>query len=291
MSKQKQDKQGGGWQFPRPLEIIKCKEGNKEYMKERPARKPYGRIVKVCEFSLEAVAEFGDDDARTVWRLAKRAAARLAGIVDKYGHCNRRENRSPLYGRDCLRQILKGAAGMSNKAELLKKIKALADRGVDGERESAQTLLARLMEQYGISETDLEEERRETAWFRYSQETERRLLNQIIYMVTGRSGFGCVGSYSGRKRKETGVNCTAAERLEIEANYKFFKVAMEAELEIFYTAFSSKNHLFPSEDKVKPKSIKDLTPEEREKVLKAGLMMEGMERHTLRKAIAAGETE
>lgn len=60
--------------FPRPLEIIKCKEGNKEYMKERPARKPYGRIVKVCEFSLEAVAEFGDDDARAVWRLAKRAA-------------------------------------------------------------------------------------------------------------------------------------------------------------------------------------------------------------------------
>ena len=44
MSKQKQDKQGGGWQFPRPIEIIKCKEGNKEYMKERPARKPYGRI-------------------------------------------------------------------------------------------------------------------------------------------------------------------------------------------------------------------------------------------------------
>lgn len=102
---------------------------------------------------------------------------------------------------------------MSNKAELLKKIKALADRGVDGERESAQTILARLMEQYGISETDLEEERRETAWFRYSQETERRLLNQIIYMVTGRSGFGCVGSYSGRKRKETD---TAADKLAAE---------------------------------------------------------------------------
>ena len=105
MSKQKQDKQGGGWQFPRPLEIIKCKEGNKEYMKERPARKPYGRIVKVCEFSLEAVAEFGDDDARAVWRLAKRL---LAGIVDQYGHCNHRENRSPLYGRDRLRQVLSG---------------------------------------------------------------------------------------------------------------------------------------------------------------------------------------
>ena len=100
---------------------------------------------------------------------------------------------------------------MSNKAELLKKIKALADRGADGERESAQTLLTRLMEQYGISETEIEEERRETAWFPYSQETERRLLNQIIYMVTGAGGFGCVGEYSGRKRKKMGTECTAAD--------------------------------------------------------------------------------
>lgn len=63
---------------------------------------------------------------------------------------------------------------MSNKTELLQKIKALADRGVEGERESAQAILSRLMEQYGISEAELEEDRRETAWFAYSQEIERR---------------------------------------------------------------------------------------------------------------------
>lgn len=173
---------------------------------------------------------------------------------------------------------------MSNKAELLKKIKALADRGIDGERESAQTLLARLMEQYGISETELEEERRETAWFPYSQETERRLLNQIIYMVTGAGGFGCVGTYSGRKRKKMGTECTAAERLEIEANYAFFRAAMEEELEIFYSAFACKNNLFPSEDKAKPRDIEELSPEEKARYMKVGLMAEGMERHTLRKA-------
>lgn len=180
---------------------------------------------------------------------------------------------------------------MSNKAELLQKIKALADRGIDGERENAQAILLRLMEQYGISEAEIEEDRRETAWFTYSQETERRLLYQIIYMVTGQTAYGCVGTYTGRKRKKVGINCTAAERVEIEANYEFFKAAMEAELEVFYSAFASKNRLFPSEDKVKPKSIEDLTPEEREKVLKAGLMMEGMERHTLRKALTAGVEE
>lgn len=180
---------------------------------------------------------------------------------------------------------------MTNKTELLQKIKALADRGVDGERESAQALLSRLMKQYGISEAELEEECRETAWFRYSQETERRLLIQIIYMVTGNMAFRCVGGYSGRTRKEMGIDCTAAERLEIEANYEFFKAAMEAELEIFYSAFANKNRLFPSPDKCPPKYEEDLTPEEREKALKAGLMMEGMEHHTLRKALTAGVEE
>ena len=73
MAKHEQER-SGGWQFPKALEIIKCKEGNKEFIKERPARRPFGRIVKVCEYSLDGVAEFGEDDAKTVWRLAKRAA-------------------------------------------------------------------------------------------------------------------------------------------------------------------------------------------------------------------------
>lgn len=180
---------------------------------------------------------------------------------------------------------------MSSKAELLKKIKALADRGIDGERESAQAVLARMMKKYGINEEELEAEHRETAWFPYSQETERRLLNQIIYMVTGAIGFGGVGAYSGRKRKKMGAECTAAERLEIEANYAFFKAAMEEDLEIFYSAFANKNNLFPSKDKVKPRDIEDLSPEEKSRYIKVGLMAEGMERHTLRKALAACNSE
>lgn len=68
----KQDKQkGGGWAFPAPLEIIKCKEGNKEFLKERRARKYCGSLFRVCEFNLEAA---GDDYARLVWKMAKKAA-------------------------------------------------------------------------------------------------------------------------------------------------------------------------------------------------------------------------
>ena len=103
---------------------------------------------------------------------------------------------------------------MSNKTELLQKIKALADRGVEGERESAQAILSRLMEQYGISEAELEEDRRETAWFAYSQEIERRLLAQIIYMVTGASSYGCVGTYTGRKRKKVFMFFTSVHKVK-----------------------------------------------------------------------------
>ena len=60
--------------FPADVEIVKCAEGNKEFLKERPARKPYGRMVKICEYGLDAVSEFDSEDARIYWKLAKRAA-------------------------------------------------------------------------------------------------------------------------------------------------------------------------------------------------------------------------
>lgn len=181
---------------------------------------------------------------------------------------------------------------MNNKEELLRKIKGLAERGVGGEKESAQKILERLMEKYGVTETDIETEQVETAWFRYHDEFERRILNQIIYMVTGKMSFGCVGRYTNRSRKNRGIDCTAAERLEIEANYKFFLAAAKEELEIFLSAFVSTNGLYPSKEKnTLPESDEELTPEEKALYLKAGLMAAGMERRTLRKMIEGGTEE
>ena len=60
--------------------------------------------------------------------------------------------------------------------EKIKRVRALAERGVDGEKDSATALLDRMMEKYGITETELAEERREIAWFRYKTPLECRLL-------------------------------------------------------------------------------------------------------------------
>ena len=71
----------------------------------------------------------------------------------------------------------------------IRRVQALAERGVAGEQESAAATLDRLMKQYGITEAELEEERREMAWFRYTTPIERKLLSQVIYSVTGRAAY------------------------------------------------------------------------------------------------------
>lgn len=174
---------------------------------------------------------------------------------------------------------------MDKKTELLKKLKALSERGVGGEKQNAAALLSKLMEKYGFTEDDIELDKKEDEFFPYKENTEKRLLAQIIFMVTGKSAFGCVGTYTGRSRKKLGVNCTAAEKLEIEAAFAFYKKAFEEELEVFYAAFAHKNHLFPENCKVDDRSLDELQPEERRFLLKMEMMITGMDHHTMKKAL------
>ena len=65
---------------------------------------------------------------------------------------------------------------MNERERLLQKIKrvqALALHGVGGEKESAAAMLDKLMKQYGISESDIAEEHREIAWFRFKTPLEK----------------------------------------------------------------------------------------------------------------------
>ena len=180
---------------------------------------------------------------------------------------------------------------MTDREQLLqkvKKIQALAERGDHGEKESAAALLERLMKQHGIAESELSEDRREMAWFRYKTPLELRLLNQIIYAVTGRVAFGCVGAYTNRPRKKTGIECTAAERLEIEFSFEFYKAAFEKELERFYIAFLQKNRLFPDKPIDDVPQIGEMDLEEAQRL---SMMMAGMEEHSRRKALGSGTEE
>ena len=88
-----------GWQFPKALEIIKCKEGNKEFMKERPARRPFGNTVLICEYPIDDTAAEEPNAKLITWRLAKRATGLLARFLYAFGYRIGgdawRENRRP----------------------------------------------------------------------------------------------------------------------------------------------------------------------------------------------------
>lgn len=71
---------------------------------------------------------------------------------------------------------------MTERERLLEKlaaVKALADRGVDGEKAAAENRLRLMMEKYGITEADLEDASVRLYWIRYKTEYERRLLYQL----------------------------------------------------------------------------------------------------------------
>ena len=168
--------------------------------------------------------------------------------------------------------------------EKLGKIKALAERGVGGERETAMRMYKELQRKYNISsdEAEVALNKLEKRWFSYKTELEEVLLVQIFYKVTGEeTHFVYSGQYS--RRKKRGVMCTELEAAEIQLLFNFYRERLKEELEAFMFAFKQRNDLFPDEtarvyQKHESRSAADLTEEALKKYKKAAFMAEFMDK-------------
>ena len=165
---------------------------------------------------------------------------------------------------------------MTNKEELLMKVKALAERGEGGEATSAAALLEKLMKKYGVTEADLDDKKRENVEFRYSKPFEDLLLSQVIYMVMGDVP---VYHYTKSRAKVKIVDCTKAERLEIEAAFDFYRHHLEAGLMKFYHAFVQREGLFPADSK------KRADVPAREPDIEEEMLISALQKHTRHKAL------
>ena len=158
-----------------------------------------------------------------------------------------------------------------DKAALLKKIRALAERGVGGEADNAEEILRRLMEKYGVSEDELDEEERRRHDFEYHGKEQEKLLRQVVYKVTGGYAYNLVYRASGRKVKtRLGADCTAAEKVEIEFLFDFYTRLWERERDAFLSAFIQKHRIFTIRDDIEPQEVS------REELLKMKALMLGM---------------
>lgn len=158
-----------------------------------------------------------------------------------------------------------------DKAALLKKIRALAERGVGGEAENAEEILRRLMEKYGVSEEELDEAERRRHDFEYHGKEQETLLRQVVYKVTGGYAYNLVYRASGRRVKtRLGADCTAAEKVEIEFLFDFYTRLWERERAAFLSAFIQKHRIFAIRDDIEPQEVS------REELLKMQALMLGM---------------
>lgn len=131
--------------------------------------------------------------------------------------------------------------------ERLKKIRELALNGVDGEKEAAQAALEKLSVKYGISIETLDEEIPHKFHFEFHGEEERRLLSQVAFKVIGETGHSFPLNYTdtGRRCKtKISIECTEAQRAEIEFYFDFYNRLWKKEKEYLYKAFINKHYIF-----------------------------------------------
>ena len=137
-----------------------------------------------------------------------------------------------------------------DKIESLKKIQALAARGCNGERDTAARKLDELMNKYNISDDDLSEEKIVCETHVYHGSEEKQLLAQIACMVVNVNGgifYSIQNTLTNRvSSTKLAIDATAAQHIEIECLFDFYKKQWEKQKKLFLTAFIRKNELFPT---------------------------------------------
>lgn len=175
---------------------------------------------------------------------------------------------------------------MSKVLELAKKLKALAEQGVGGEKENAQAMLDALLIKHNITLEQLEEEKRDV-FFIKMPEVDFRLFSQIAKNI--RYDIDLRGEFTKAKIKKLklpgnfAVICTASEYIELEAKHDFYSKLYKKELSVFFVAFCTANNLLTTPPKLQ--SYEDLTPEEKEHYLRIQNMSAKIKREAFHKQL------
>ena len=133
----------------------------------------------------------------------------------------------PCVGYDTGIFLIIGSEGeeyMDEKTiQRIKKLQALAERGVGGEKETAEKMLQRMLEKNGIRSLDeLQSEEYEYVLFPYNGKYEKKLLMQCIYKVLTAAGDRTYYRTRG-KRQKLGIYCTKAQKIEIQMEFDFYR--------------------------------------------------------------------
>ncbi len=156
--------------------------------------------------------------------------------------------------------------------EKLRKIAALAERGIGGEKVNAKSQLEKLLEKHHISLEDLNTRKpRRTNAFKYFYKWQRELLFDCYHCLVGSGSFEY---YRARKRKTLYFEMTALQEVELRDMFCYYKKLYAKELKRLTLAFTHKHHLFNYNQDDSDDSSKELSKEEIAAIVR---MMQGIE--------------
>ena len=128
----------------------------------------------------------------------------------------------------------------SIKDQLLQ-IKALAERGVAGERETAARMLERLLTKHGLNLADLDGEKKETVCFVIQNTREKELLIQVASMII--KPQTCLRGYF--KGRRAWIEMTLVEFKDTQAAFNHYKAEWKKEQKKMFVAFIHRHRIFP----------------------------------------------
>ena len=152
---------------------------------------------------------------------------------------------------------------MSKHIELAKKLKALAEKGIGGEKINAEKMLNDLLKKHNLTIEEIEGEKLNDFYFTITDKHNWSLLYQIIKGVNFEIRcFGEIPKSKIREYKLKGnylIECTNSEYIEISAKYDFYLRLYKSELDTFLSAFIEANDLGVDNPN---KEVKELTKDE-----------------------------
>ena len=151
----------------------------------------------------------------------------------------------------------------------LKKLLALAERGVQGEAVNARRLLEKLCKEYGISiEELLDENKKEWHIFDVGKDkTYKDLFSQCYFSIVNENSM----SYKSVSRSKIAIELTAMQYAELVSLYEWHKANFIKDLEDFkeniLLAYCRKHSLYSKKESDDDKSS-ELSPEDIERLWK-----------------------
>lgn len=160
--------------------------------------------------------------------------------------------------------------------KLIEKINRLAKEGVGGEKINAEKKLKELMEKFGITEEDLESNKKDIYYYKVPNKNTiyYKLFIQIV------ANFNNEIRTTEIEKHTIGIELTPEENIELSARIEFYFSCYKTDENLFYKAFIHKNNLYAGVD-----TETEATEEMVNEMLKVLQISEGLEKHNLSKQI------